>query len=309
MPLFARADGADYRHHTARTGRVVARQHDHRLVWQLIAGMLRIKRTCAFRIASTAASGPPIRAKRNEFSRLCRAGLMILRCGRATWTSTSTPIHRRFISRWRDHCGSNHGSPDCWVFWLSTLVVSFRSYSVHRWNNALRELNVALEQRVTRRTADLEDTNQELEAFAYSVSHDLRAPLRAMEGFAIALEEDYGNELDEQGREFVRHIADSASRMDVLIRDLLDYSRLGRADLTILPTNLNDVVQAALGELASDMTAAGAVVTVAESLPTVLGHRTTLIQVAVNLIGNAIKFVRPDVRPVIQIWSESTESC
>jgi light-regulated signal transduction histidine kinase (bacteriophytochrome) len=188
------------------------------------------------------------------------------------------------------------------------LVVSFRSYSVYRWNRVLREVNVELEQRVTQRTAELEDTNRELEAFAHSVSHDLRAPLRAMEGFALALEEDYGSHLDEQGREFISHIADSASRMDLLVRDLLEYSRLGRADLPIKPTNLGDAVRTALGELASEVAASNAAVTVAEPLPTVLGHRTTVIQMAANLIGNAIKFVRPGVRPEIRIWTESVGS-
>jgi signal transduction histidine kinase/ligand-binding sensor domain-containing protein len=186
------------------------------------------------------------------------------------------------------------------------LAASFRSYHAHRWNCALREVNAELEQRVARRTAELEDTNRELEAFAHSVSHDLRAPLRAMEGFAVALIEDYGNSLDEQGREFIGHIAASAKRMDALIRDLLDYSRLGRADLAIKPTSLDDVVHAALGEVASDVAAANAEVTVAETLPTVLGHRTTLIQMAANLISNAIKFVRPGVRPEIRIWTEPT---
>ena len=117
------------------------------------------------------------------------------------------------------------------------------------------------------------------------------------------MQEDYGNSLDEQGREFIGHITTSASRMDVLIRDLLDYSRLGRADLAIKPTSLDDVVCAALGELASEVSATNAAITVAEPLPTVGGHRTTLIQMVTNLISNGIKFVRLGVRPEIRIWT------
>jgi signal transduction histidine kinase/ligand-binding sensor domain-containing protein len=182
-------------------------------------------------------------------------------------------------------------------------VVSLRSYNVQRWNKALRELNLQLEDRVRQRTAELEETNREMESFAHSVSHDLRAPLRAMEGFAAALQEDYGDRLDDQGRGFVGHIVDSASRMDTLIRDLLDYSRLGRAELIVKPTSLDEVVRSALDELAGDVAAANAVVTT-EPLPSVAGHRATLVRVAINLISNAIKFVRPGERPKVRIWAE-----
>src|SRR5205823_971685 len=87
----------------------------------------------------------------------------------------------------------------------------------------LRRLNLALESRVRERTADLEDALKELGAFAYSVAHDLRAPLRAMAGFGQALEEDYKEALDTTGRDYVDRIVQSASRMDHLIDDLLTY--------------------------------------------------------------------------------------
>jgi signal transduction histidine kinase/ligand-binding sensor domain-containing protein len=185
-------------------------------------------------------------------------------------------------------------------------AVGVRSYSVHRWNSALREINVQLEDRIQQRTVELEETNAELEAFAHSVSHDLRAPLRALEGFAIALEEDCSDKLDDHGREFVHHIAASAQRMDMLIRDLLEYSRLGRANLKIQSTSLNQVVRDALRELAAEVESTGASIDVAEPLPTVKGHRATLIRVAMNLISNALKFVRPDTRPEVKVWSEQT---
>jgi signal transduction histidine kinase/streptogramin lyase len=206
-----------------------------------------------------------------------------------------------------------HVAPPLWQQpWFAALlglltvavVIGIRSYNVHRWNSALREVNIQLGNRVSERTAELEDTNRELEAFAHSVSHDLRAPLRAMEGFAIALEEDYGEKLDDQGREFVRHIADSANRMDTLIRDLLEYSRLGREELPMQPNDLKEVVRVALGELAAEVVATEADISVADRLPTVNGHRATLVCVATNLISNALKFVRPQTRPVVRIWTE-----
>lgn len=161
-----------------------------------------------------------------------------------------------------------------------------------------------LEQRVTERTAALQSSNEALEAFAYSVSHDLRAPLRAVQGMAEALREDYADKLDETGRDYLARVAGAAARMDNLIQDLLAYGRLSRADLKPEAVNLESVVSEALEQMQGEMARSGAQVTVVEALPVVTGHRATLLQAVANLLSNAIKFAKPDVPPRIRVWSE-----
>lgn len=161
-----------------------------------------------------------------------------------------------------------------------------------------------LEKRVAERTADLEATNQELEAFSYSVSHDLRAPLRAMQGFAQALEEDYGTKLGSSGLDYIQRIVTSAQRMDTLIQDLLGYSQLTRAEMRLSPVSLAAAVKDALTLLNGEIKQSGAQITVDASLSEVMGHAPTLAQVISNLLGNAIKFVPPGVKPSVRVWAE-----
>ncbi len=171
----------------------------------------------------------------------------------------------------------------------------------------LREVNATLEKRVAERTAELEETNAELSCFADSVSHDLRAPLRAIDGFAIALAEDYSAVLDEYGREYVDHIGSAAKTMEQLINDLLTYSRLGRSDISIRPTSLNEVVDKALEQLNADIEAAGAKIEVAADLLEVRAHERTLIQVVANLVSNGLKFVPTGSTPELSLWAEATK--
>src|SRR5207302_235100 len=137
--------------------------------------------------------------------------------------------------------------------------------------------------------------NAELEAFAYSISHDLRAPLRAMQGFSLALLEDYGDRLDEAGRRYAQRVITAARTMDRLIDDLLAYSRLARAELRLVPIDLGRLVRSSLEQLDGEVQGRGARITVAEPLPVVVGHGATLGQVFVNLLANGIKFV-PELR-------------
>ncbi len=165
-----------------------------------------------------------------------------------------------------------------------------------------------LEERVAERTLELQQSNAELEAFSYSVSHDLKAPLRAMQGFANALVEDCGEQLDELGHEYAQRIIKATQRLDRLIQDLLEYSRLGRTQLQLQPVSLESVVAEAIEQLEGEIQAAGAQIQVAPKgitpLPKLLGHRATLVQVVSNLLGNAIKFVPDRVRPRIAVWAE-----
>jgi signal transduction histidine kinase len=166
------------------------------------------------------------------------------------------------------------------------------------------EAQQRLEDRVRARTAELQERNEELEAFAYSISHDLRAPLRAMGGFSQALLEDYGERLDQTGRQYAERVVAGANTMDQLIRDLLSYSRITRSELRLTPLDLHHAMQSATEQVADDVAARHARVVVEEPLPAVIGHETTLAQVLANLVANAIKFVPAERTPEVRVRAE-----
>lgn len=153
------------------------------------------------------------------------------------------------------------------------------------------------------RVAALTDINHELEAFNYSISHDLRAPLRSMQGFARALLEDEDTRLSASGKEFAQRIIKSGSYMDTLLQDLLDYSRLSRAELNLDPVNIETVLNEVLSHCEKEIKDRNALVEIQPALGAVLAHRATLSQILTNLISNAIKFVDPSRRPVVRIWA------
>ncbi|HWQ90270.1 MAG TPA: histidine kinase dimerization/phospho-acceptor domain-containing protein, partial [Clostridia bacterium] len=149
------------------------------------------------------------------------------------------------------------------------------------------------------RRIKLEAANTELESFAYSVSHDLRAPLRAVQGMASAMTEDYRDRLDPGGQEYLERISGASKRMDVLIQDILSYTRVGRVDLSLEPVDTGAAVEAALESVAADIAHSGAEVRREEPLLPVRANKTLLVQVLANLLSNALKFVGPGKRPVI----------
>jgi PAS domain S-box-containing protein len=146
----------------------------------------------------------------------------------------------------------------------------------------------------------LRDSNEELEIFAQTISHDLKAPLRAMEAFAVALGEDYGDRLDERARTYLSLIADGAVRMDTLLNDLLQHARLGRS-LADDRVDLGAVVTRVLEGLSPQLTERDARVEVSDDLPVVWGHRSLLETAIQNLVTNAVKFVPEDRRPQLSI--------
>ncbi|HEY9737256.1 MAG TPA: CHASE3 domain-containing protein [Trichocoleus sp.] len=176
-----------------------------------------------------------------------------------------------------------------------------------RLRDQLQAYAAQLEQRVEERTVQLQEMNQELEAFAYSVSHDLRAPLRAMESFAQALLEDYGNQIDPPGQDYINSIIEASVRMETLISDLLAYSHLARQEINLQPVNLATVVQAALQQLESRIEESQAQITLSSSLPTVYAQQSILVQVVANLLSNAIKFVRPGTTPQVEVYAQEVE--
>jgi signal transduction histidine kinase len=175
---------------------------------------------------------------------------------------------------------------------------------VTRLKEAQRELNEAnrtLERRVLERTEALAEANLELHAFAHTVAHDLRAPLRNIQGFAAALLEDETPRLSATGRTFLERIEGGVGRLDRLITDLLDYSKLTRGELPQGPVELGRAVHLALLDLEAQIVSSGARIEVAQPLPAVLGNEALLVQVLGNLIGNAIKFVAPGVAPRVRL--------
>jgi PAS domain S-box-containing protein len=170
-----------------------------------------------------------------------------------------------------------------------------------RAQDELRRLNLDLEDRVRRRTADLEAANTELEAFSYSVSHDLRAPLRHISGFATLLQERMGND-PEEAAHFLDRITQSAAGMGALIDDLLRFSRVGRAEMHIGRVDMAGLVADVLEVLGSDLGDRRVDVSVGEVLPA-LGDRTLLWQVWANLLGNAFKYTRPRDPATIEVGS------
>lgn len=176
-----------------------------------------------------------------------------------------------------------------------------------RQREQLQSYAAFLEQRVQERTAALEESNADMEAFTYSVSHDLREPVRVLQGFAQILLEDYADQLDSVGQDFTRRILTSAQRMEALLRDLLSYSHLSRTELVLQRINLNSVVTEVLTQLEVQLHERQAVVTVEEPLLGLMGQHTILVQVVTNLLTNAIKFVARGEKPVVRIWTQKRD--
>ena len=164
----------------------------------------------------------------------------------------------------------------------------------------VRHLNENLERRVADRTAELASANRELETFTYSVSHDLRAPLRQIDGFSRMLVEHAGSSLDSESQHYLRRIQEGTQHMGRLVDDLLNLAQLGRQEVHTRPTSLNGLVNGALGELRADM-GERVIRWVIGGLPTVECDPGLMQIVLTNLLSNAIKYTRPRAVATIEV--------
>lgn len=194
-------------------------------------------------------------------------------------------------------------SPDGHI--IGVLGISHDITDRKRAEEQIRELNQSLEQRVEQRTRELLEANANLQTFAHTVAHDLRAPLRNMNGFSRILLEDFGAQLDETGRSLLQRIAQLGENMDQLLLDLLEYSRVSQADVQLEPVPLQAIVRETLSLLETDILARHAEIAVADPLPVVQGHPATLVMLLTNLVSNALKFVAPGVPPQVRIWAQT----
>ena len=177
---------------------------------------------------------------------------------------------------------------------------------VRRIRETLVEVNAALDRRIQERTASLESAVEQMEEFSYTVSHDLRAPLRAMHAYAKALIEDFGAQLEPAAKMYAERIMRNSHRMEKLTHEVLTYSRIARADMPLTTVDLSKL----LGDLIThyqEFQAPAAQVEIQEPLPAVLAHETSLGQCLTNLLHNAVKFVRPGTIPVVRIHAEHVE--
>ncbi|MDB6022603.1 MAG: domain S-box protein [Pedosphaera sp.] len=160
-----------------------------------------------------------------------------------------------------------------------------------------------LEDLVAERTAKLRETIGELESFSYSISHDLRAPLRSMTGFVRLVQEDCGDKIGPVGVGYLNRISLAAGRMDQLIRDVLTLSHVARTELKLQPTNVETLLRGML-ETYPNLLPPHAEIRLDGELPPVLANEAALVQCISNLLGNAVKFVPPGVMPRVRIWAE-----
>jgi len=170
----------------------------------------------------------------------------------------------------------------------------------------IRKINETLEQRMTERTKELEAANHELEAFSYSVSHDLRAPLRIVSGYAVILQEEYRHIFDDEGKRLLSIVQESAKKMGLLIDDLLTFSRLGKNGIFKNNVDMNLVAQNAAEEL-MQITKHKAIITIDHLLPS-LADYSLMSQVWINLLSNAIKYSVHAPNPRIIISCMQTET-
>jgi signal transduction histidine kinase len=173
-------------------------------------------------------------------------------------------------------------------------------------SQTLLEFNQQLERKVMERTRELETANKELEQFVYVASHDLQEPLRTISNFAGLFKEEYSEKLDAETSQYLKFIITATSKMQNLIKDLLDFSRIGRK-ITYVTVNCNELLKEIIADMNASISESKAVITYG-TLPILKGNETELKQLFQNLLSNAIKFHKKDISPEIEINAKESNS-
>jgi PAS domain S-box-containing protein len=237
------------------------------------------------------------------------------------WANALHPDDRkRTKEAWQYACKSNtvyrsegrlwHTATRQWRHFVARAVPLFKpDGTLREWMGAYtdcedqKRAKEMLEQTVAERTAKLRETIGELEAFSYSITHDLRAPLRALQSFSIILEQEQAAKLDAAAKDYLHRIATSAHRMDKLIQDVLTYSQVLRTDLELEPVDVSKLLRGMI-ESYPNFQEAKMEITIDQDLPRVLGNEAALTQCLSNLLTNAGKFVAPGTKPRVRISAE-----
>jgi signal transduction histidine kinase len=159
---------------------------------------------------------------------------------------------------------------------------------------------------VPARETSLPDAAQQLEAFAYTISHDLRAPLRAIKGFTNALREDYAHVYDEQGKLYAQRVVEGTERMEEMIAALLSYSRVGRGEIPLVKIELEDCLTNLSKQWSAQVQARNGSLELVRPLPAVFANPSLLDQVLTQLVTNALTFVSPDTKPCVKVSTETS---
>lgn len=196
-----------------------------------------------------------------------------------------------------------------WWFWgIVGIGLTGLLYGGHRWRTArIRRRAEELEQQVTERTRQLVEKAEELEAFVYTISHDLKAPVISLQGLASLLQAELGGNLSPNAAFYLERIQANAEQMQRLIAELLELSRIGRLREPRRSVPMRELVEEVLAELHGQIELKQARIRIADTLPTVIGERMRLRQVWANLISNALRFSRPEVPPEIEIGAREEQ--
>ena len=179
---------------------------------------------------------------------------------------------------------------------------------LHHAKEEARRMHQELEKRVRERTRQLEAVNTELKSFAYSVSHDLRAPLRAISGFAEIISRRHKENLNEQGQHYLDNIIEASTLMGELIDDLLTYSRLGRKALYVKPVELSDILIKIRKNFEEKIFRTGAQINIPEYLPPIESDSTMIYVILSNIIENSLTYTDHDIEPVINVSVHQSNS-
>jgi PAS domain S-box-containing protein len=196
----------------------------------------------------------------------------------------------------------------CWLGWTAAPFASEQLIYIFARDittrKAAEEEIKSLNGELNRRINDLTDVNKELESFNYSISHDLRAPLRSIASFTQVVQTQYGAVLGTDGLDYLRRVESAAKYMDKLLMDLLDYSRMSRSEMTLTAVSLESAASDVIFSIDQEIRSRNAEIEIQRPLGFAVGHPATIRQILYNLIANALRFVAPDKAPRLRIWTE-----